>query len=59
MLVYQRVMFINELFGNLSQAQITIINVLLMLAARWFGEREVHLTKCGNSAGGTRYSGNV
>jgi len=37
---------------HLSQAQITIINVLLMLAARWFGEREVHLTKCGNSASG-------
>lgn len=28
-------------------SEITIINVLLMLAARWFGEREVHLTKSG------------
>ena len=38
----------------LGIAKITIINVLLMLAARWFGEREVHLTKCGSSAGGSR-----
>jgi len=29
---------------------ITIINVLLMVAARWFGEREVHLTKTGEAA---------
>ena len=38
----------------LGIAKITIINVLLMLAARWFGEREVHLTKSGSSAGGSR-----
>lgn len=39
----------------LPATAITIINVLLMLAARWFGEREVHLTKTGEAAAITWY----
>eukprot|EP00913_Durusdinium_trenchii_P003644 g3372.t1 len=39
----------------LPATAITIINVLLMLVARWFGEREVHLTKTGEAAAITWY----